>query len=106
MSMAPISGDVVAPAKALPVATPGQMAKIRDTAKSFEAQLITQMLQPMFDGLSTESPFSGGQSEGTYRTFMLDAFGKQMSRAGGIGVSSSIEREMLKMQGLSEGPLK
>jgi Rod binding domain-containing protein len=104
MTIAPTAA-AVAPAKALPVATPAQMAKIHDTAKSFEAELITQMLQPMFNGLSTDGPFGGGPSESTYRTFMMDAFGKQMSRAGGIGVSSSIEREMLKMQGLSEGPL-
>ena len=104
MTAQTFAAQLSAPPKALPVATPEQLAKIHDTAKSFEATLITQMLQPMFEGLSTDGPFGGGQSEGTYRTFMLDAIGKQMSRAGGIGVASSIQREMLKMQGLSEGP--
>jgi Rod binding domain-containing protein len=86
----------------LPAATPAQFAKIHQTAKAFEAQLVSQMLQPMFDGLSTDGEFDGGQAEGTYRNFLVDAIGKQMERSGGIGVARSVEREMLKMQGLSE----
>ena len=105
MSLAdPVPASQLAPAKALPIATPAQMAKIHDTARSFEATLVSQMLGPMFDGLKTDGPFGGGSAEGTYRTFMMDAIGKQMSKAGGIGVAHSVEREMLKMQGLSEGP--
>ena len=100
----PLPASQIAPVKALPVATPAQMAKIHDTAKSFEASLITQMLGPMFEGIKTDGPFSGGSAEGTYRTFMMDAIGKQMSKAGGVGVASSVAREMLKLQGLSEGP--
>jgi Rod binding domain-containing protein len=89
-------------AKTLPPATPTQLDRIRKTAKEFESQLIGQMLQPMFEGLATDGEFDGGQAEGTYRSFMTDAFGKQMARSGGIGVAPAIEREMLKMQGLSE----
>ena len=86
----------------LPAATPEQLNKIHRTSKDFEAQLIGQMLQPMFAGLSTDGEFDGGQAEGTYRGFMVDAMGKQMARSGGLGISHAIEREMLKMQGLSE----
>ncbi len=106
MSLAdPMPASQMAPAKALPVATPGQMAKIHQTAKSFEAEMISQMLGPMFEGLKTDGAFGGGSAEATYRTFLTDAIGKQMSRAGGIGVAHNVEREMLKLQGLSEGPM-
>jgi Rod binding domain-containing protein len=87
--------------KALPPATPEQRARIHATAKEFEGQLIGMMLQPMFDGISTSGPFGGGEAESTYRSFMVDAFGKQMAKAGGIGVSGPVMREMLRMQGLS-----
>jgi Rod binding domain-containing protein len=82
------------------LATPEQRARIEKSAKDFEAQLVSLMLQPMFEGLSTSGPFGGGQAESTYRSFMLDAFGKQMARSGGIGVAGPVMREMLKMQGL------
>jgi Rod binding domain-containing protein len=85
----------------LPPATPQQRARIEHTAKQFEGQLISMMLQPMFEGLSSSGPFGGGQAESTYRSFMVDAFGQQMAKAGGIGVAAPVMREMLKMQGLS-----
>jgi len=84
----------------LPQATPQQRTKIKGTAEAFEGQLIALMLQPMFAGISTGGPFGGGQAEGTYRSFMLDAFGKQMAKSGGIGLAGPVMREMLKMQGL------
>ena len=85
----------------LPPATPEQRARMSTAAHAFEAQLISQMLQPMFEGLSEQGPFGGGNAASTYRSFMLDAFGKKMSQSGGIGVAGPVMREMLKMQGLS-----
>lgn len=100
LSFAQIQG--LTPATALPAASSEQIGRIRRTSHEFEAQLMGQMLQPMFDGLSSDGEFDGGQAEGTYRTFMVDAIGKQMSNRGGIGVAHAVEREMLKMQGLSD----
>jgi Rod binding domain-containing protein len=31
----------------------------------------------------------------------MDAFAQQITKSGGIGVASSVQREMLKMQGMS-----
>ena len=101
MSFAALAAPAAAPPP-LPAATPAQRSRIHQTAKAFESQLISQMLQPMFDSLQTDGEFDGGQAEGTYRSFMVDALGKQMGQSGGLGVSHAIEREMLKMQGLSE----
>ncbi len=90
------------PAQALPAASAQQIGKIRRTSHEFEAQLVSQMLQPMFEGLSTDGEFGGGPAEGTWRGFMVDAMGKQMAKAGGLGIASAVQREMLKMQGLSD----
>ena len=36
-----------------------------------------------------------------FKSFLLDAFSKQMARSGGgIGISGAVQREMLKLQGL------
>ena len=87
-------------AHALPVATPAQRKKIADTAQAFEAQMLSSMLQPMFDGASAPAPFGGGDGEDAYRSFMTDAIAKQTAKAGGIGLAPVVMREMLKMQGL------
>ena len=84
--------------------TPAQTASraaIHKTAQTFESQFISQMLGNMFEGVKTEAPFGGGQSEDVFKSFLMDAFAKQMTKAGGIGITASVQREMLKMQGLS-----
>jgi Rod binding domain-containing protein len=83
-----------------PLATPQQRTRISATAETFEAQMISLMLKPMFDTVSTDGPFGGGQAEGTYRSFLVDAVGKQIARAGGIGLAQPVMREMLRLQGL------
>ena len=55
---------------------------VRKTAEEFEASFISQMLKPMFEGLSTEAPFGGGEAEGTWRSFLLEAMAKQTVKAG------------------------
>ncbi len=73
--------------------------KIKTVAKQFEASFISAMLQPMFEGINTSGPFGGGEGEQAFRSFLIDAMSRSMVKNGGIGLSPSIEREMLKMQG-------
>ena len=71
---------------------------MRKTADDFEASFLSQMLKPMFEGLSTDGPFGGGEAEGTWRSFMIDAIAKTTAKAGGIGLADTVMSEMLKMQ--------
>ena len=75
--------------------------KREDAARAFEASFLSTMLQPMFEGLSTEAPFGGGQGEAMFKSFLTDAIAKQTAKRGGLGIGDTIQREMLKLQGLS-----
>jgi len=79
-------------------------AAIKKTAEEFEAAFLASMLKPIFDQLPTDGMFGGGQGEGAFRSFMVDAMSKQMARHGGIGLADDVQRQMLKMQGLTEAP--
>jgi flagellar protein FlgJ len=72
--------------------------QIRKTAQDFEASFLSEMFKPMFQGLSTDGEFNGGEAEGTWRSFMIDAMAKQTVKAGGIGLTNVVMSEMLKMQ--------
>lgn len=72
--------------------------RMRETAEKFEASFLSQMLKPMFEGLSTDGPFGGGEAEGTWRSFMIDEMAKQTVRAGGIGLADTVVSEMIRMQ--------
>ena len=92
MSDLSVSPALLQPA---PAAVP---ARIRETAEAFEASFLSQMLKPMFEGLKTDGPFGGGEAEGTWRSFMIEAMAKQTVKAGGIGLADQVVTQMLKMQ--------
>lgn len=94
MSDLTVSPGLLTPLPARPQPT----AQMRETAEAFEASFLSQMLKPMFEGLSTDGPFGGGQAEETWRSFMIDAMAKQTVKAGGVGLADQVVSEMLRMQ--------
>lgn len=84
------------PASAPP--SPQATARMRETAEQFEASFLSQMLKPMFEGLKTDGIGGGGEAEGQWRSFMIDAMAKQTVKAGGIGLADQVVAQMLKMQ--------
>ena len=76
-------------------------AKAKTAAQTFESQFLSQMIGQMFEGIQTDGPFGGGFGEEMFRSMMTDAMAKQMTQAGGVGVSDVVQREILKMQGLT-----
>lgn len=96
----------VPPALLQPAAGAGSTAElakrgeIRATAQKFEEQFLSIMLQQMFEGVNTSAPFGGGPGEQMFKSFMTEAMARQMTRSGGVGLTDTISREMLKLQGL------
>jgi len=72
--------------------------ELRKTAEDFEAVFLSQMLQPMFNTIPTESFMGGGQAESIYRDMMVQEMGKSIAKNGGVGIADTVFREMLKMQ--------
>ena len=100
-----MSGPITAPADVLTPQAPSldaQRAKVRQAAQNYEASFLSVMLAEMFKGVETEAPFGGGKGEEMFKSFFTDAIAKQVVKSGGIGLSATVEREMLKMQGLEE----
>jgi flagellar protein FlgJ len=95
------SPDLITPANtAASAAELLKRGQIDKTAKDYEASFLGIMFQQMFKGVSVSAPFGGGEAEDMWKSFMTDAMAKQVTRAGGIGLSAAISREMLKLQGL------
>jgi len=64
----------------------------------FETMCLSNLLKPMFEGLSTDGPFGGGQGEAAMKSFYIDAIAKQMAKHGGIGISDMMQKQLLKLQ--------
>ncbi len=71
---------------------------IKRLAEDFEAVFISQMMAPMFKGLETDELFGGGPGEDIFRSVLIEEYGKSIARAGGIGLSDAIQRNILKLQ--------
>ena len=89
-------------AQASPASTAelAKRASIKKTADDFESSFLSIMLQQMFKDVKTSQPFGGGQAEEQMKSFMTDAIAKQMVKTGGVGLAYTVNREMLKLQGL------
>lgn len=85
-------------ASASPSVRGGETSQMRATAEKFEASFLAQMFKPMFEGLDTNGLFGGGEAEGTWRGFLIDAMAEQTVRAGGIGLADTVVAEMIRMQ--------
>ena len=88
-------------AKAPPVLAPvkaANQAAATKAAKDFEAVFISQFLGQMFDNIPTDGPFGGGQGEAMFRSMMVDQYGKEVEKRGGLGLSSVVAAELIKMQ--------
>jgi peptidoglycan hydrolase FlgJ len=74
------------------------VAAARKAAQQFESVFVSEFLGQMFEGISTDGPFGGGQGEAMFRSLMLDEYGKQISAQGGFGLSAAVTRQLLQSQ--------
>lgn len=102
MSDLAVPASLLQPTAPPPSASARGTDRMRETAEAFEASFLAQMMKPMFEGLSTEAPFGGGEAEGTWRGFLIEAMAKQTVKAGGIGLADQVVAQMLKMQEAQE----
>ncbi len=73
-------------------------AAIKATAEDFEAFFVTHAFEDMFADLSSDPLFGGGEAEGIFRSFLLQEYGKQVAKAGGIGLSDMVQKQLLLLQ--------
>ena len=103
LSLTPPPVDVSATRRKDPAASIAGVhtrAEAERVAGEFEHMFVSQMLQPMFAGISTAAPFGGGQGEEMFKPMLIDEYAKAVSSRGGIGVKDAVLKEILKLQGL------
>ena len=70
-------------------------AVLMDKAKELEAAFLAQMLSYAGMGAS-DGPFSGGEGEEQYTSFLRDAQAKAIVKHGGIGLAENLFRSLVK----------
>jgi Rod binding domain-containing protein len=74
------------------------LAKIKASAEDFEAFFVTKAFEDMYGDMSSDPIFGGGEAENIFRSFLLQEYGKQVARTGGVGVSDMVQKQLLQLQ--------
>jgi hypothetical protein len=67
--------------------------------KEFEAMVLGQMFEAMFAGIKTGGAFGGGHAEATWRSFMIQEYGRAVADAGGLGIGDMVHAEVARLYG-------
>lgn len=88
------------PTLSTPAAQPlhPQMQEIRRVAQEFEAMVLAELLQPVFEQLDTDGLGGGGDGEQMFRPMLVQQYAQRMAETGGIGLADSVMRDLMRLQ--------
>ena len=92
--MNPISAANMTGAGGLESLTGANKAELKKAVADFEALFIQQMLKSMRDTIDKGDLFHGGSGEEVYTSLLDEELSKDMAKAGGIGLSAMLLREL------------
>lgn len=72
--------------------------KADQAAQDFESVFISEMIKPMFETVDVDDTFGGGKGEEVFRGLLVQQFGKNIAKQGGIGLADQVRAELLKIQ--------
>ncbi|MCC7425953.1 MAG: rod-binding protein [Alphaproteobacteria bacterium] len=94
-----------APLSALPGPVPASAAApvqvspaLVRTAREFEAMVMGELMQPVFAGLASKGPFTGGAGEAAWRPLLVQEFGRALAGSGGLGIADAMLRQLARQQ--------
>lgn len=77
---------------------------VRRAAEEFESMFLAQMMEPMFEGLSTDGLGGGGMGEEMFRPMLIQQYAQALSSNGGIGLADNLVRELNRLQAAQAPP--
>jgi Rod binding domain-containing protein len=73
-------------------------AKAKATATDFEGMFINSMFSQMTSGLKGDGPFGDTPATGVWRSMLTEQYSKNFAKAGGVGISDQVFRELILQQ--------
>jgi peptidoglycan hydrolase FlgJ len=90
-------------ANALAKVSPQAQAKAKSTAQDFEGMFLNSMFSQMTSGLQGEGPFGSTTGTGVWRSMLTEQYSKSFAKAGGVGISKDVFRELILQQAKTAG---
>jgi Rod binding domain-containing protein len=64
----------------------------------FRVYILSAMLAPMFETLSTDELFGGGEAEETWRGLLAERYAGSIAQSGGVGIANSVLQQLVALQ--------
>ncbi len=99
-------GKSIASSIAQSASQPGAQAaaKLRKTATEFESMFLESSLDRLTQSEGTDGPLGeNGTGGGVYRSMLTKEYAGQIVKSGGVGIADQVFREMMKLQGATDG---
>jgi Rod binding domain-containing protein len=74
-------------------------ARVAKAARDFEAVFAGQITKLMMESVDVGDDFSGGHAEEMFRGVLAEQMGNEIARGKGLGISSAVQAQMIRMQG-------
>ena len=81
-----------------------QAAKLRQTAKDFEAVFLFQMLKQMRSSVQKEDLFHGGMGEDMFTEMMDEELSKKMAGREGVGIAEMLYEQLSRQFNIEDVP--
>lgn len=81
-----------------PPQAPEPSPQAQRAAAEFESVFLTEMLQPMFEGIGTDGVGEGGEGEQMFRPMLIEQYAAAISKSGGVGIADNILHELTRIQ--------
>jgi Rod binding domain-containing protein len=91
-------------AEALTKVPAAAQAKAKATATDFEGMFLNTMFSQMTSGVKGEGPFGDTPGTGVWRSMLTEQYSKNFAKAGGVGISNEVFRELILQQAKSVKP--
>lgn len=70
----------------------------RKAAQDFEAQVIGQFVELMFEGVGEDPMFGGGSGGEMFKSLLHTEYAKEIAASGGLGITDAVTAELLRAQ--------
>lgn len=94
---APSERRLNAAAASLNAAAAASPEAAREAAKGFEAVFLTQLVDSMFAGVSTDGYFGGGSAEKLWRGFLVEHIADAFAERGGVGIADAVMAQIVQL---------
>ncbi|MEZ5669610.1 MAG: rod-binding protein [Alphaproteobacteria bacterium] len=86
------------PAPPRPQAPSGDVEAARKSAQEFEAFVVGEFVETMFQGIDEDPMFGGGTGGRMFQSLLRREYANQIAESGGFGIADAVTAELLRAQ--------